>query len=150
MRTNLTVTITGDKAMIARLQKLDVSLLDMRTPMLTVSKFLTRYYSKAFVSQGGLFGKPWPRLNRQYEVQKAKEYPGRPPLIKIGKMQRSFTYGLAKNGTVIRNTANHFPYHQSSAPRKRLPRRVMMAINNSIEVQIYLIINQYVRSKVKA
>lgn len=148
-RVNTTVTITGDKAVLARLKRTEDGLADLSAPMGTLSKYLTRYYSQAFVSQGGVFDAPWPRLNPHYEVRKFKKYPGRPPLVKRGDMQRGFKADVGARSTVISNTAPYFKYHQSSAPRTKLPRRVMMAINDTVERQIFLIVNQYIRDQLR-
>ena len=148
-RMELTFTFKGDKKVLAKLKRTQAGLKDMKGPMRTVSKFLTHYYSQAFVSQGGVFGMPWPRLNRYYEVEKHKRYPGRPPLIATGRMQRGFKYQVFRNGTVIHNPTPYFKYHQSSAPRSRLPRRLMMAINSEVEFRVFSIINQYVRDQLR-
>ena len=70
-------------------------------------------------------------------------------LIASGDMQASFKHKASANLVRVYNTAPYFKYHQSSEePRKRLPRRVMMSVNDTIEVEVNRIINTHVKQQI--
>jgi len=100
----------------------------------SIGASLVDYFSgQVFISQGGVLDEPWPELSEAYNVWKAEEYPGRPPLVREGEMQESFYYDADDDSLTIGNSSDHFIYHQSSETREKIPRRVMMAINNDVE-----------------
>lgn len=81
-----------------------------------------------FESEGGAIGEAWDPLSAAYAKRKEKKYPGNPILVATGLMQDSFTRLVDTTSLKIGNSAEYFKYHQSSAPRTKLPRRVMMKL----------------------
>lgn len=145
----ISVTVEGSAEAMAKLKKTSAGLADLSPAMKQVGTYLTNYFSgQAFASQGTVFGERWKRLNPMYEYYKDRQFPGQPILVRTGVMQRSFRAKSTANTTTITNKAPYFKYHQSDAPRKRLPRRVMMATNEAMRQQIYGIIGNYVRKAV--
>jgi hypothetical protein len=61
-------------------------------------------------------------------------------------MQFSFVAQATANSVVISNTKPYFKYHQSTEPRRRLPRRQMLGINDDV----IDIVQQLVRAEVSA
>lgn len=144
------VTITGDKELLRGLKKLGQELYMLKSAMEDIGKDLSDYYSnEAFASQGGVFGTPWPRLSSKYASRKARIYAGRSPLIASGKMKESFDYKADNTSVYISNTAKQFKYHQSSAPRLKLPRRAMIGKNRAIVDIVETIVKQEVTRKIK-
>jgi hypothetical protein len=62
--------------------------------------------------------------------QELKSNPG-PLLERTGDLRHSFEDIMFDDYAVIFNTAEYFKYHQSRAPRAKLPRRVMMKIDQA-------------------
>ena len=60
----ITLQITGDKEVIAKLRKLGQSMYLMESAMREVGRYLTNYYeNESFASQGQVWGKTWPPLS---------------------------------------------------------------------------------------
>jgi len=84
-----------------------------------------------FESEGGEGGAKWPELSAEYAGWKQAHYPGRPILQRTGNLMQSLTSPNDPNTVRIegRRTLTlgtkipYAIYHQSIAPRKRLPRR---------------------------
>lgn len=53
-----------------------------------------------------------------------------PILNKTGKMKSSFTDTVGREQATIGNSADYFKYHQSNQARKKIPRRVMLKLDN--------------------
>lgn len=107
------------------------------------------YANQGFNSQGGVFGSPWARLKTSTLLRKTKRYPGRPPLVATGAMRDSFTHVAGSQQVLIGNKVDYFKYHQSTAPRLRLPRRQMMGINVPISRMVKSTIEQEIRKKIR-
>ena len=101
---------------------------NLNKPLQDSSKTLLKTFDMNFDSQGNTLGAPWkPRL----------EPYGWPLLQKTGLMRHGFGAAFGTDFVTLYNGAPYFKYHQSSAPRKtRLPRRVMMKIDEIRRQQI--------------
>lgn len=149
----ITIVIKGDKEFIGKMRKLDRNMLNHRTAMKNIGKKLKRYYGdKAFDSQGGEFGEVWPDLKKSTVDSRIRRAGGaaagvgaREPLVVTGKMKRSFHYKNTKDSVTISNRADYFKYHQSALPRRRLPRRQMIGINDKVR----RLVRQEIRNSVK-
>lgn len=80
--------------------------------------YMIKVIDQNFGSHGGVWGK-WKRRKKAYPWQM---------LEKTGAMRRGFRSKVSPKQAEISNTQPYFKYHQSRRPRKYLPRRVMMAI----------------------
>lgn len=130
-----TVRITGDKETIAYLQSVRHELDDMSKPMRKIGSELKDFFSNdVFATQGGAIGERWPALAPSTIKQKSKRYRAFSvvPLVRTGKMKESFFFKADKTSVTIGNNAPQFIYHQSSAPRTKIPYRPMLAINESV------------------
>lgn len=81
-----------------------------------------------FETEGAALGAAWVPLSMAYAKWKESRYPGTGILTATGHMRESFTSIVDTNSLTIGNAAEYFKYHQSSAPRQRLPRRVMLML----------------------
>lgn len=145
----LTVEITGSDEELAKIRRLGDSFSDFSDAMRTVGDELVKYFSgQAFASQGGVYGDQWPELNPVYAQQKAKDYPGRPILVKTGEMQQNFVANTNSTSAEITNTSPQFIYHQSTAPRSKIPRRAMMEVNDDVHNIIQQIFEDDVAKKI--
>lgn len=145
------VTVDGPEVALARLRKVEGGIVDLTPAMKSVADYAKSYFAgQAFVSQGQVYGQRWPRLNPSYENWKSKKYPGRPVLVRTGLMQRSFESDSDENSATIWNDTDYFKYHQSDESRtSKLPRRAMMAANDTMRQNLYAIINAYVQKQMK-
>lgn len=142
----LEITVKGSQAVIDKLSRLDAKLKNFEPEFLRLGEYLTGYYSnEAFISQGQVFGRSWPELNRTYQGRKIRQFPGRQPLEKTGTMRNSFTSKATASQLVVKNDTPYFKYHQSSAPRTVIPRRVMIGFNNNIKRTVRDVIREGVQ-----
>lgn len=148
---SVSIQITGTDVQIAKLGKLGASFLNFDMAMKSIGDELTSYFAnQVYVSQGGAIDERWPALARSTKVQKAKKYPGAGPLIRTGEMKNSYDFETPDvNSVVIGNTAAHFPYHQSKAPRRHLPRRATIGTGGQVKTIVGKIIDADIRTKLQ-
>lgn len=128
------VSITGDKELVQKLNNFTRDQLDLSRSMGAMSLYLTRFFSgEVFASRGQVIGKPWPALNPNYAAYKARKWPGRPPLMRSGLMNRSFKFKSTKLTTSLWNEAKYFDYHNEG---RGVPERVMMLVDGQREKRI--------------
>lgn len=125
---DIQVTITGDRELVRNLNTfIGTGSLNMQRSLGASGLYLTRFFSgEVFTSRGRVIGKPWPRLNDRYAAYKARMFPGRPPLIKSGEMNRGFFSKAFPLRLELGNRADHFKYHQDGMG---VPQRVMMRVD---------------------
>lgn len=150
MALNVQIKISGDKETIEKLGKMGQSLLNFQSAMRSIGKELPSYFSnQVFSSQGGAIGERWPALKQDTKLQKSKRYPGAQPLVRTGQMKGGFRADFPDvNSVSIGNVAPYFVYHQSKAPRRKLPRRTMMSTGGQVKAIIGQIIDADVRDKI--
>lgn len=117
---NLEVTVEGEKQVSRRLLIVADGVSDFESPLKKIGGELHKTFQSNFDSGGSLFG-GW--------VPRKQDYPW-PILDKTSRMRNSFKQKAGKNELEITNSTSYFKYHQSNKSRKRLPRRVMMKIDN--------------------
>lgn len=107
---------------------------NMHEPLQNSSSMMLKTFDMNFNSHGKELGEPWQRRKQGYPW---------PMLEKTGLMKESFDSVVTNDFVVLFNTVPYFKYHQSSAPRKRLPRRVMMKIDEERRRKIAKYFQQY-------
>jgi phage gpG-like protein len=136
MALSVSINISGNEEFMAKLKKLDAGLSDFSKPLKTIGEDLKKYYAgQAFQSMGGVYNMPWAKLAPSTQLFKKKHYPeyAANPLIATTNMRKRFTSQTTATKLVISNSAPYFVYHQSSAPRRKLPRRQMIGINSDVK-----------------
>jgi hypothetical protein len=147
----VTVKISGSKEFNTKIKKLGKELYLLKEPMSQIGQDLKEYYASVGISsQGGVFGKKWAPLNRRYALMKSKKYPGRSPLVASGKMSKSYYYKAEQSSVYVGNDDPKFPFHQSSAPRSKMPLRQTIGVNQPVKsiVKDHLIYG--INKKIKA
>ena len=125
----ITISVTGISKTKEQLNAVRNVMQDLSREFESLGADLTQFYSdKPFVTQGGIFGQPWARLNAKYEVQKAKKYPGRNTLVRTRTMQQSFRYDAGSQLLRIYNTAPYFMKHQLGIG---VPQRAIFVIDST-------------------
>ena len=146
----VTVNIKGDAEAMAKIAGIEGALQDFSKALEIIGDGMVHYFSNdVFASQGGMFGAPWAKLSTASLMQKAKHYRAyaNVPLIATGTMKSSFVAHTDPKHLTVTNTAPYFVYHQSSAPRSKLPRRQMMGIDQKMKDLIKATIEADIHSK---
>lgn len=149
----ISITIRGGAKVQAKLKRLGASLMDFTTAMRIIGERAAKYYAnEGFASQGGVYGRVWPRLSAKTIVAKSKLYPQyvNVPLVASGKMKNSFVFSSNKNSAIITNSAPYYKYHQSTLPRRKLPRRQMAGINDPIKQIIRNVLQDDIKKKLRS
>ncbi|MFC8008937.1 phage virion morphogenesis protein [Streptomyces cinereoruber] len=146
---SITVTVTGASELAGRLRKFGASILDLSDSMNQSGQYLKGFFSgEVFASRGGVIGKPWAPLSSAYAADKAQQYPGRPPLIRTGTMNRSFKHRAGRSTAEVWNDAWYFHFHQSGT--RKMPARVMMDVDEKRALRIAGFIEADITSKMRA
>lgn len=149
---NITIRITGNTETRQRLKKIGSGINDMKDAMEHIGQKVGHYYQEdVFKSQGGVLGNRWKPLAASTIRGKKKSFRQYTsvPLIGSDTMRKSFISKSTKTNVIITNSADYFKYHQSSAPRRRLPRRQMMGINNPVKTIVRDIIKEDIAKKIR-
>ena len=97
----------------------------------------------------------WQPLSPRYAAWKARNYPGRPLMVRTGTLQTALTSRAARGRTetVTRNTlrvAIHLPYaikHQLGDPTTNLPQRVLVDLREEDKRRWTRIIHNFLVSQ---
>ena len=146
------IKITGDKQTIKNLRSVKSELNDFSRPMRQIGSELKSFFSNdVFASQGGAIGHRWPALQSSTIKQKSARYRAHSvtPLIRTGAMKNAFYSKSDRSSVLIGNNASYFVYHQSSAPRTRIPYRPMIAISEQVKTIVNRVIDDRVSVIVK-
>lgn len=128
-------TLEGDKELSRRFQQIPADIGDFKQPMTRIGREMKVATDTNFASRGATFGERWaPR----------KDSKPHPLLEETGKMRASFEQRIGPGYLEISNSAEQFKYHQSNAPRTKLPRRVMLKIDQIRKVFIIKAIQEHI------
>lgn len=167
----VSVQITGEKELMAKLDKLALGLTNFTSAFKQLGISLVDFYSdNVFASQGGALsgakgisggqgeGVPWARLAPSTVRAKNKHWgayknstvgtTGATILRATGTMQKSFYYKSTRQSLEIGNTAPYFDFHQGDGDRTRLPRRPMLGVNNTVKGIIQQVFEADIRKKI--
>ncbi len=135
---NLTFSIEGEVQFSRTLMVAAEGIKHFDKPLEAIGKELLSSFQLNFDVRGGLFGSWQPA---------AKDY-GHPLLEDTGTMRGNFGSVVEQNQVTLFNTTPYFPYHQSNQARSKLPRRVMMLIDNERRTFIVKSFQNYIRELV--
>lgn len=138
------VTLLGSDQMIDALEKLDLSIKDMRPVFKdSLMPLFYRFEREAFDSEGASSGSgQWAELSPRYARLKARTYPGRPILEATGSLRRSLTTATGRGARVflteqevsIGTEIPYAGYHQTGT--RRMPARPPVALTTAQEAEI--------------
>ena len=134
MPVNLEFEIEGEVQFARRLLIADAGVSDLSAPMAKIGSELRNSFDQNFSARGALFGgwpprkkdKPWPLMERS------------------GTLRKGFRDKVGSDFVVLFNETPYFKYHQSNKPRKRLPRRVMMLIDQERKQYIQKAVQEHI------
>ena len=113
----LSFHVEGEKQISRRLNLMKVK--KFKNAFDRIGRQLVQFYSSAvFSSEGAVIGEKWPNGPQYHRLQRT------------GAMRSSFRHRATEEQLVVENTASYFRYHQSNRPRHKLPRRVMIKLDN--------------------
>lgn len=116
----ISVTLEGEQQVHRKLLIVANGITDFSNPLRNIGGELQKTFQLNFAQEGALFG-GW--------ADRKKDYPW-PILNKTGRMRQGFRQNVGMETLTITNVVPYFKYHQSNKERTRLPRRVMMMIDN--------------------
>lgn len=111
--------IEGEKQFSRRLSLMADGVEDFTEPLEKVEGEVMKSFDRNFAARGGLFG-GWPPPAKNY---------GHPLLEKTGEMRGAFVSVVSSDSVEFGNPTSYFKYHQSKEPRSKIPRRVMMKLD---------------------
>ena len=145
----LSFQIEGNIELSRNLTQLDANMKDWTPEFRETGEYLKGFFSEqVFDTEGSVFGEPWAPLSPAYAARKAKKYPGKGILVASGKMKDSFD--MDASGTYVRvyNTTDYFKYHQSNQPRYRIPRRIIMKLDEKRKQDIIQIFRKGLQAQI--
>lgn len=139
-------TVEGLEDLGARLERVADGIQDLSGAFDEIGHFLVGFFSgEVFASRGQVIGEPWPALSDAYAAEKAREFPGAPPLIRSGLMNRGFREESRDQSVLIYNTQEYFDRHQLG---DGVPQRIVMKIDDTRQNKIVSIVEDDVERKV--
>lgn len=149
MSVELAWTIEGNKELSRVLRGIGEGIKDWEPAFRETAEELASIFSnEVFSSRGSIIGESWKPLSPTYLAQKlAAGYPA-DTLVRTGEMQNSFRTIVKADYAEVWNAAAYFKYHQSSAPRRVIPRRVMMKLGENQKQLVVKIFHTYWYKKV--
>lgn len=138
----------------ARFSRLDFRMKDMKPVFKGLIDTFRKEISMQFNTEGAHGGHPWQQLASSTVLDRiSKGFPGEHPILqRTGRLRDSLTEenhidacgGITARGFVIGTQVPYAKYHQSSRPRKKLPRRAFMFITNQFRLTIVRAIHRFV------
>lgn len=142
MAISISFEIEGDKQINRRLNIYTDGIKDFKPPLqLSASEFI-RVYKANFATEGATLGEKWPARKPQFKNGQRVDVWAL--LQKTARMRNSFQAQVSASELSIINTAAQFKYHQSNQPRKKLPRRRMMKIDEARKRFVVKALQRYI------
>jgi len=143
-------SIEGQKQLSRNLRGISETMGNWQPAFKKVAKELKEVFSNdVFATKGKAIDERWAPLKPQYLAQKrAQGYPA-DPLVKTGKMQKSFKSMVKMDSATVWNSIAYAKYHQSNKPRKKIPRRAMMKLGNNQKALVVKIFHTHFVKKLK-
>ena len=123
----LSCDIEGDKELSRRFIKIPQDIGSFHEPLFKIGNEVRMSVDANYSSRGSLFGAPWAAR---------KDSKSHPILEDTGRMRSSFQQNLGSDYVEIFNPTPYFKYHQSNKPRKKLPRCIMLKLDQIRKVFI--------------
>lgn len=129
----LSGTLEGGQELSRKFIKMPDNISNWKAPLFRSGREVMVSIEQNYAARGAVFGERWvPR----------KDNKPHPLLEKTGRMRRSFHPRMGPDYVEISNSAEQFRYHQSIAPRKKIPRRLMMKLD---EIRRRFIVREFQR-----
>lgn len=146
--------LEGEEVISRELAGLESRMGDMTPAWPAVLAVFRTIMTRAFVTEGASTGSPWPQLAASTVKQREREGFGgaHPILARTHALERALTTeGGASivvelpNYFAVSVDLDYFKYHQSKAPRKKIPRRAPINLTQDDKTALLHPIRLYVR-----
>jgi phage gpG-like protein len=139
MPIELKFNLEGEVQLAQRIRTLDNSVNNWKPEFEQSGVFLKNFFgNEVFETRGRAIREPWKPTKNPWPI-----------LEKTGTMRRSFqSKGEAKKAEVW-NATDYFKYHQSRMPRKHLPRRIMMKLNEQLINRVIKIFHEGINKRIR-
>ncbi len=145
----ISFSIEGETQLLRKLEGVEQEFKDWTPEFRKTGRMLRKTFRDNFAGEGNMLGKPWaPLAARTLQEKRRLGYPD-DILVRTGKMRDSFVDHPTATYVVIGNDMPHFVYHQSRRPRTKLPRRVMMFLDEKRRQGIVKIFQSAVKDKLR-
>jgi len=141
----LSIDIQGGKELNVRFLDMEKRLSNFSEPLIKANALIRRAIDVNFDTSGRELGAPWKPLAQSTIKQKGNSQ----ILVRTGKMRSSFSSIITPMSATIRNVTSYFRFHQSAEARNRLPRRVMMRIDQKRRDEIIRLFTEYLHKVAK-
>lgn len=150
MAFQLSWNIEGEQQLLRNLRGVNETMGDWRQAFKKTAKELKQVFSnEVFATRGGVVNERWEPLSPRYLAQKRADGYSDQPLVRTGKMQKSFKDLVKADSATIWNAIQYFKYHQSNKARSKIPRRVMMKLGNDQKEMVVKIFHTHFIKKLK-
>ena len=148
---NLSFSIEGEKQISRRLKIAVKGMKDFKKPLDKTGKYLRDFIKgDVFETRGRVIGETWKPLNKKYAIWKSQHYPGKGILEATGNMKSGFKYEANRQSVVVGNIVDYFKFHQSNKPRTKMPRRIVMKLDEPRKQKIVKFFHEDLRKKLKS
>ena len=139
-------TLEGDKELLRRLRTEESKLKDFTEPLQQSSDVVLKDIRINFDSEGGLVGGWTPLAQATIRGRIRKGYGSAPILVNTGKYKNSFRAMVDSSKAVIDAWGvTYHKYHQSMAPRIKIPRRQTLFLREETKKEIIRFFQEYMR-----
>ena len=138
--------LEGDENLSRALVNVGNRLKDYTEPLQRSAKLILRDVRINFDTEGGLVG-GWAPLAESTILGRVREGFGAGPILhRTGRYKRSFKAEIGSKRAVIGAFGvKYHKYHQSTAPRTKLPRRPTLFLRNETKAEIVREFQKYIR-----
>ena len=142
----LNIVLDGDEKLARILLNEENKLTDFTEPLQKSSDIILKDIRINFDSEGGLVGGWTPLAQSTIRGRIRQGYGATPILVNTGKYKSSFKALLTKTRTTIDAWGiTYHKFHQSMAPRTRLPRRQTLFLREETKKEIVRFFQEYMR-----
>ena len=118
-------SLEGQQQLVRQFKGISMAGKNFTSAFKKIGRDLTDTFSgPVFDTEGAEIGEKW---------KTGPKYHG---LVRTGKMRKSFRFKAGKDYVIVDNIVDYFKFHQSIRPRYKLPRRIMMKIDDKRKVNI--------------
>lgn len=149
MPLELVFEIEGDTQLIRRLQGVEIGMKNFSPEFKKTGDLLLKTFRENFKSEGRDIGEPWKPLKPETLIQKQRLGFAPDILVRTGALKGGFKARPSQFEVVVSNLVDYFSYHQSNRPRNKLPRRIMMKIDEKRKQMIVKIFQGSVQEKLQ-
>lgn len=125
----LSFNIEGDQQLLRHLDGIDAKAKNWKPEFAKTGQMLIKTFSDNFTYEGAMLGDRWEPLKPSTLAEKKRLGYSDKILVRTGAMRFGFNSRSYEDAVIIWNSSPYFPYHQSNKPRFKLPRRVMMKLD---------------------